>query len=57
VRFLPAPDSYRPLGGEAGLAHSQAFAAEVEREVADLKAGGHGLSAIILFPEAMVAFR
>lgn len=50
VRFVPAPDSYRPLGGEAGPAHAQAFAAAVERAVADLKARGHGLSAIILCP-------
>jgi len=50
VRFVPAPDSYRPLGGEAGQAHAQAFAAEVERAVAALKADGYGLSAIILCP-------
>lgn len=50
VKFVPAPDSYRPLGGVPGHAHALAFAAEVERAVAELKAEGFGLSAIILCP-------
>ncbi|MDR7149765.1 4-aminobutyrate aminotransferase-like enzyme [Hydrogenophaga palleronii] len=50
VKFVPAPDSYRPLGGEGGQAHALVFAAEVERAIAELKADGFGLSAIILCP-------
>ena len=50
VAFVPAPDSYRPLGGEPGMAHAQAFAAEVEKAIADLKARGHGLAAMIICP-------
>lgn len=50
VRFVPAPDSYRPLGGVPGQAHALAFTAEVERAVAGLKADGFGLSAILLCP-------
>ena len=50
VRHVPAPDSYRPLGGEGGMAHAQAFAVEVEKAVADLVVSGHGFSAIILCP-------
>jgi 4-aminobutyrate aminotransferase-like enzyme len=50
VRFVPAPDSYRPLGGVPGRPHALAFAAEVERAIAELKVDGFGLSAIILCP-------
>lgn len=50
VRHVPAPDSYRPLGGEAGGAHAHAFAVEVEQAIADLEKSGHGFSAIILCP-------
>ncbi len=50
VRHVPAPDSYRPLGGEAGMAHAHAFAGEVERAIADLEKSGQGFSAIILCP-------
>lgn len=50
VRHVPAPDSYRPLGGEAGGAHARAFAAEVEQAISDLEKSGHGFSAIILCP-------
>ena len=50
VAFVPAPDSYRPLGGEPGMAHAQAFAAKVEKAIADLKARGHGLAAMIICP-------
>lgn len=49
-RFVPAPDSYRPLGGVAGAPHAQAFAAEVERAIADLERAGHGLAALIICP-------
>ena len=50
VAFVPAPDSYRPLGGEAGMAHARAFAAEVEAQIAELQARGHGLSALVVCP-------
>lgn len=50
VRHVPAPDSYRPLGGTAGEAHARAFAAAVETAIADLEAAGHGFGAMILCP-------
>lgn len=50
VRHVPAPDSYRPLGGEAGAAHAQAFAEAVQRQIDDLEASGHGFSALIICP-------
>ncbi|SFL66024.1 aspartate aminotransferase family protein [Shimia aestuarii] len=50
VAFVPAPDSYRPLGGEGGQAHAQAFAAEIERAIAELQERGHQLSALIICP-------
>lgn len=50
VAFVPAPDSFRPLGGTSGKAHSLAFAAEIEKAVADLKERGHELSALIICP-------
>jgi 4-aminobutyrate aminotransferase-like enzyme len=50
VRHVPAPDSYRPLGGEAGMAHARAFAAKVQEAIADLEAAGHGFAAVIFCP-------
>ncbi|MGB0505606.1 MAG: aspartate aminotransferase family protein, partial [Pikeienuella sp.] len=50
IRHVPAPDSYRPLGGVAGEAHAQAFAAEVKLMIEELEATEHGFSAIILCP-------
>ena len=50
MAFVPAPDSYRPLGGEAGMAHAHAFAAAVEDKIAELQAKGHGLSALVICP-------
>ena len=50
VQYVPAPDSYRPLGGEAGLPHAHAFAAEVQKAITALEASGIGLSCIILCP-------
>ncbi|MGI9509019.1 MAG: aspartate aminotransferase family protein [Geminicoccaceae bacterium] len=50
VRFVPAPDSYRPLGGEPGMAHAHAFADAVAEQIAELKKTEHGFSAIILCP-------
>jgi 4-aminobutyrate aminotransferase-like enzyme len=50
VRFVPAPDSYRPLGGEAGLEHGLRFAEAVQRQIDDLEKSGHGFSAMMLCP-------
>lgn len=50
VRFVPAPDSYRPLGGAAGMAHAAAFAAAVQAQIDSLEAHGCGFSALILCP-------
>lgn len=50
VRFVPAPDSYRPLGGVAGMPHAHAFAAEVQAQIDALEAAGHGFSTLILCP-------
>jgi 4-aminobutyrate aminotransferase-like enzyme len=50
VRHVPAPDSYRPLGGEGGDAFATAFAAEVEKAIASLQDSPHGFSAIIIDP-------
>ena len=50
IRHVPAPDSYRPLGGEAGAAHAALFADAVETACLSLVAQGHGVSAIILCP-------
>lgn len=50
VRQVPAPDSYRPLGGVAGMAHAHAFAAKVQAAIDDLNASGAGFSAVIFCP-------
>ncbi|ACI57694.1 4-aminobutyrate aminotransferase-like enzyme [Rhizobium sp. BK619] len=50
VRHVPAPDSYRPLGGEGGDAFASAFAAEVEAAIASLQESPHGFSALIIDP-------
>jgi 4-aminobutyrate aminotransferase-like enzyme len=50
VRHVLAPDSYRPFGGESGLAHAAAFAAEVEKACQSLVESGHGVSGMILCP-------
>ncbi|MEX3007342.1 aspartate aminotransferase family protein [Hoeflea sp. TYP-13] len=50
VRHVPAPDSYRPLGGEAGAAHAEAFAAKVAEAIAELENTEHGFSALIICP-------
>ncbi|TIX86739.1 aspartate aminotransferase family protein [Rhizobium sp. P44RR-XXIV] len=50
VRHVPAPDSYRPIGGEGGDAFATAFAAEVEKAIASLQESPHGFSAIIIDP-------
>ena len=50
VRHVPAPDSYRPLGGLPGAAHAAAFAHEVEAACQSLIDAGQGVSALILCP-------
>ena len=50
VRFVPAPDSYRPLGGAGGMPHAHAFAARVQDQIDALNATGHGFSSLILCP-------
>ena len=50
MAFVPAPDSYRPLGGQGGEAHAQAFAAEVQKQIDVLAERGHGLSCLIICP-------
>ncbi len=50
VRHVPAPDSYRPLGGKGGAAHATAFADEVARMITDLEATEHGFSVLIVCP-------
>lgn len=49
-RFVPAPDSYRPLGGVAGLPHAQAFAASVQQKIDELEEQGCGFSTLIICP-------
>ena len=50
VRFVPAPDSYRPLGGVAGMPHAEIFAQKVEAAIIDLEKSGPGFSAILICP-------
>ena len=50
VRFVPAPDSFRPLGGTAGTPHANAFASAVQAQIDDLAASEHGFSALIVCP-------
>lgn len=49
VRHVPAPDSYRPLGGNA-QAHAKEFSKHVENKIIELEEAGFGFSAIILCP-------
>lgn len=50
VRHVPAPDSYRPLGGTPGAPFAEAFAREVENAIASLQETPHGFSALIVDP-------
>jgi 4-aminobutyrate aminotransferase-like enzyme len=50
VRHVSAPDSYRPLGGEAGPAFAKAFAGEVKAACESLVESGMGVSGLIVCP-------
>lgn len=50
IRHVPAPDSYRPLGGIGGMDHANAFATKIAEAIDDLEKSGAGFSAIILCP-------
>lgn len=50
VRHVPAPDGYRPLGGEGGEAFANAWAAAVEQAIDSLEASPFGFSALIIDP-------
>ncbi len=50
VRHVPAPDAYRPLGGEGGEAFAAAWAAKVEEAIASLAESPFGFSALIVDP-------
>ena len=50
ARFVPAPDSYRPLGGEPGAAHARAFATAIGERIRELQETDHGFGALILCP-------
>ncbi|MBT6278346.1 MAG: aminotransferase class III-fold pyridoxal phosphate-dependent enzyme, partial [Chromatiales bacterium] len=50
VRHVPAPDSYRPLGGEAGAAHAACFTKAVSDAVESLVESGHGIGALVICP-------
>jgi 4-aminobutyrate aminotransferase-like enzyme len=49
VRRVPSPDSLAPLGGSLA-AQPAAFAAHVERAIAELQAAGHGFAGLMLCP-------
>jgi 4-aminobutyrate aminotransferase-like enzyme len=48
--FVPAPDSYRPLGGVGGTPHALAFAAEVQTAISALEDRGQGFAALVICP-------
>lgn len=50
VRHVPAPDGYRPLGGEGGEAFANAWAAAVEQAIDSLEASPFGFSVLIIDP-------
>jgi 4-aminobutyrate aminotransferase-like enzyme len=50
VRHVPAPDSYRPLGGESGATFAKVFARAVDEACTSLVASGTGVSALIICP-------
>jgi 4-aminobutyrate aminotransferase-like enzyme len=50
VRHVPAPDAYRPLGGEPDEAFAEAWAYQVEQAIASLQDSPFGFSALIIDP-------
>jgi len=50
VKYVPAPDSYRPLNGIAGMPHAEAFAHKVEEAIVELENSSVGFSGMILCP-------
>jgi 4-aminobutyrate aminotransferase-like enzyme len=48
--FVPAPDSYRPLGGIGGKPHAEAFAREVQAAISKLEENGEGFAALVVCP-------
>lgn len=50
VRHVPAPDGYRPLGGEDGEAFTRAWSAALEEAIGDLEKTPFGFSALIICP-------
>jgi 4-aminobutyrate aminotransferase-like enzyme len=49
VRLVPSPDTLRPVGGSVA-GQALAFAAEVERAIAELEASGAGFAGMLLCP-------
>ncbi|MDZ4096961.1 MAG: aminotransferase class III-fold pyridoxal phosphate-dependent enzyme [Paracoccaceae bacterium] len=49
VRFVPSPDTLRPVGGSV-LGQAQAFADHVARAITELEAAGFGFSGMLLCP-------
>ncbi|MEY9717513.1 4-aminobutyrate aminotransferase-like enzyme [Sinorhizobium fredii] len=50
VRHVPAPDSYRPLGGAPGSAFADAWAVALEEAIGSLQESPFGFSALIIDP-------
>lgn len=50
VRQVPAPDSYRPQGGVAGMVHAHAFAASIQDAIDDLEESGVGFAGALFCP-------
>ncbi|MCC7461317.1 MAG: aspartate aminotransferase family protein [Gammaproteobacteria bacterium] len=50
VRRIPAPDSYRALGGLTGAALRDAYVARVEEAIAGLQRDGFGVAAMLVCP-------
>ncbi len=50
VRHVPAPDSYRPLGGAPGAAFTDAWIEALEQAIHSLQGSPFGFSALIIDP-------
>ena len=50
VRFVPAPDSYRPMGEAEGKGFAETFTAHVKQAIHELEEAGHGVACFILDP-------